>query len=188
MNNYPNVGGGLKKMFIAQIGALICVVLAVIPFINIIAAIGAIVFAIISMVGLYGAGKDIEGCKLAFTITIINIVLSIVASFFSGSTFFSLIFSIAEEVCSFLVVYFVCTSVGTALKEIGAADVAAKGETIWKINFVCYAASIVISILALIPFLSVIAGIVSIIVGIISIVAGVLYMIFLYKSYQAFGA
>lgn len=188
MNNYPNVGSGLKKMFIAQVGAVICVVLAVIPFINIIAAIGAIVFAVISMVGLYGTGKDIEGCKLAFTITIINIVISILASLFSGSTFLSLLFSIAGEVCSFLVVYFVCTSVGTALKEIGAADVAAKGESIWKINFVCYAASIVISILALIPVLSVIAGVVSIVVGIIAIVAGVLYMIFLYKSYQAFGA
>ena len=75
MNNYPNVGAGLKKMFIAQIGIIVCTVLAIIPIINIIAGIGAIVFAVISIVGLYGAGKDIEGCKKAFIITIVNIVI-----------------------------------------------------------------------------------------------------------------
>ena len=33
MNNYPNVGAGLKKMFIAQIGIIVCTVLAIIPII-----------------------------------------------------------------------------------------------------------------------------------------------------------
>ena len=188
MNNYPNAGAGLKKMFIAQIGIVVCTVLAIIPIINILAGIGAIVFAIISMVGLYGAGKDIEGCKKAFTLTIINIVISILASIFSKSTLFSVIFSIAGDICAFLIVYNVCSSVAAILKDKGAADVAAKGESVWKINLGCYVASIVISILAVIPLLNILAGIAGFIVAIISLVAGILYMIFLNKSYQVFGA
>lgn len=188
MNNYLNAGGGLKKMFIAQVGAIICLVLAYIPIINIIAAIGAIVFAVISMVGLYNAGKDIDGCMTAFYVTIISLVLRIVAIPFSGNSFLSTIFGIANSVCSFLAVFFVCTSVAAVLKEVGAADTAAKGESVWKINLGCYAASIIISILSVIPVLNVIAGIAAIVLAIVSIVAGVIYIIFLYKSYQAFGA
>lgn len=188
MNNYSNAGDGLKKMFIAQIGAIVCTVLLFIPFVNIVAAIGAIVFAVISIVGLYNAGKDIEGCKTAFIVTIIGLVVSIISNFTSGSAFLAVVFSIADSVCSFLVIYYVCTSVGTVLKENGAADVAGKGETVWKINLVCYAASIVISILSVIPVLNIIAGICAVVIAVVSIVAGVLYMIFLYKSYQAFGA
>lgn len=188
VNNYPNVGAGLKKMFIAQIGIIVCTVLAIIPIINIIAGIGAIVFAVISIVGLYGAGKDIEGCKKAFIITIVNIVISIFASAASGSTFFSTLFSIAGDICAFLIVYNVCTSVSAVLKDNGNAEIAAKGESVWKINFGCYVASIVISILAVIPFIKIFAGIAGFILAIVSLVAGILYMIFLNKSYQAFGA
>lgn len=188
MNRYANAGDGLKKMFIAQIGAIVCSVLALIPIINIIAAIGAIVFAVLSIWGLYTAGRDIEGCKTAFIVTIISLVISVISTFTSGSAFLAVVFDIADSICAFLVIYYVCTSVGEALKESGAADVAGKGETIWKINLVCYAASIVISILSVIPFINIIAGICAIVIAIVSIVAGVLYMIFLYKSYQVFGA
>lgn len=188
MNNYSNAGAGLKKMFIAQVGIVVCTVLAIIPFVNILAGIATFVFAIISMVGLYGAGKDIEGCKKAFTLTIVNLVISILAAIFSGSTLCSTLFSIAGDVVGFLIVYNVCTSVSAVLKELGAADVAAKGESVWKINFGCYVASIIISILSVIPLIKILAGIAAVILAIVALVAGILYMIFLNKSYQAFGA
>ena len=66
MQDLQNAGSGLKKMFIASIGAVVCTVLLIIPIVNILAMIGALVFAIISLVGLNEAGKDIEGCKTAF--------------------------------------------------------------------------------------------------------------------------
>lgn len=61
-------------MFIAEIGIIICTVLAIIPIVNILAAIGAIVFMVISLVGLNAAGKDIAGCKTAFVVAIINMI------------------------------------------------------------------------------------------------------------------
>ncbi len=44
MENYPNAGAGLKKMFIASAGAIVCAVLAFVPLINILAAIAALVY------------------------------------------------------------------------------------------------------------------------------------------------
>lgn len=187
MGNLENAGAGLKKMFIASVGAVVCAVLVIIPVVNILAAIAAFVFAILSMVGLYGAGKDIEGCKKAFTLTIVNIVVSAVGSFLQ-SGFLGVIVSIVGYVLSFLVVYLVCTSVSEVMNQIGAADVAQKGESVWKINAGCYGVLIVVAILAKIPVLSVIAGVAAVIVAIISLVASVLYMIFLNKSSKALNA
>lgn len=187
MENYQNAGAGLKKMFIASVGTVICTVLAIVPIVQIIAAIGIVVFAVLSMVGLYGAGKDIEGCKKAFTLTIANLVVSIVGAFLKPG-FLATIVSIVGYVLSFMVVYLVCSSVSEVMNRIGAADVAQKGETVWKINAGCYGVLVVVAILAMIPVLNVIAGVAAIIVAIVSLVALILYMIFLNKSSQALGA
>ena len=187
MGNYQNAGAGLKKMFIASVGAIICTVLMIIPIVNILAAIGAIVFGIMSMVGLDGAGKDIAGCKTAFTITIVNLVVSVLGAFLKIGVLGTII-TIVGEVLSLLVVYYVCTSVSEALTGIGAAEAAQKGLTVWKMNLVCYIIMIVVEVLALIPFINIIAAVVRVITAIVQIVASILYMIFLNKSYQAFGA
>lgn len=188
MNQYQNAGKGLKKMFIAQVGAIVCTVLAVIPLVNLIGGIGALVFAVLSLVGLYGAGQEIAGCKTAFILTVVSIVLSIVAMFFAANPVMTALFSIADSVLSFLVVYYVCNSVAEVMSQVGANDVAAKGVTVWKVNLGCYIATIVISILAFIPVLNVIAVFAGVVVLVVSVVAAILYMIFLNRSYQALGA
>lgn len=186
MGNYQNAGQGLKKMFIAEVGVIVCTVLAIIPIINILAAIGMLVFLIISMVGLNAAGKDIEGCKKAFTITIIGIVVSIVGAFFKTG-FLHVLFSIASDVLSLLVVYYVCTSVAEVMNQIGASDIAQKGLTVWKINLVCTVISVVATIIGLIPLIGLVSTVINVIIAIVGIVAGILYMIFLNKSYKALG-
>lgn len=188
MESYSNTGSGLKKMFIAEIGAIVCAVLLVIPVIKVIGGIGAIVFAIISILGLYGVGKDIEGCKKAFVLTIANLVVSVLSSALGSVAVIGTLLTIAADVLNFLIVYLVCTSVGEVLKNRGHEDIAGKGEQVWKINLVCYAVSIVIAILEKIPVISILAGVLSFIIAIAAFVAGILYMIFLYKSYNAFGA
>lgn len=40
MNSYANAGDGLRKMFIAQVGMIVCSVLAVVPLVSILATIG----------------------------------------------------------------------------------------------------------------------------------------------------
>ena len=77
--NYANAGAGLRKLFIAQIGSVVCNVLLVIPLINLAGAIGALVFLILSLIGLNEAGKDIDGCKKAFQITIEQLALTVIS-------------------------------------------------------------------------------------------------------------
>ena len=123
MNQYVNAGQGLKKVFIAAIGAIVCAVLMIIPVINLIASIGAIVFLVISLLGLNQAGKEIDGCKTAFILTIVNLVVRILAVPFAGSAVLSFIFTLVGTIISFLVTYYVCTSVSAALSTIGAGEV-----------------------------------------------------------------
>lgn len=188
MNQYMDAGKGLKKMFIAQIGAIACTVLAAIPIVGLIGGVGAIVFAVVSMIGLYQAGKDIGGCRTAFILTLIDVILSVISGLISSSVVTAGIFSIVDSILSFLVVYYVCLSVAEVMTGIGANDVAQKGTTVWKVNLGCMIAIIVISVCSVIPGVNVIAALASIVVAIVSIVAAVLFMIFLNKSYHALGA
>lgn len=189
MENYQNAGQGLKQMFIAALGAVICTVLAIIPLINILAGIGALVFLIISLVGLNNAGKDIAGCKTAFTITIVNLIVSILGGVLSfGSATISSVITIVGYVLSLVSTYYVCTSVAKVMEQVGAGEVAQKGYTVWKINLVCYIVMIVVAVLAMIPALAAVAVVMSIVVAIIALIAEILYMIFLNQSYKALGA
>lgn len=186
MEKYQNAASGLKLLFIAQIGAIACRVLSVIPVIGLVAGIGAIVFLVLNLMGLFRTGKDIEGCQKAFTLSIVSLILSILNLI--PVAILRLLVGLASYVVSFLIVYLVCTSVGEVMKELGSEDVASTGGMVWKINLVCYAALIVISILSLIPIINIIAGLLGIVVTIVSLVALVLYMIFLYKSSQKLAA
>lgn len=186
MQNLQEAKTGLNKMFIAQVGMVACVILAVIPLVNLIAALGALVFLILSIVGLWQAGKDIEGCKTAFILTIIELVVSLLSSVFSQVAFLGKFFSLANIVLNLAVLYFVCTSVSEVMTKIGSADAAKLGHTTWLVNLACALVSAAIIILAWIPFLgTVIAGIGSVLTVIASLVGGVLYIMFLYKSSQA---
>lgn len=205
MNQYFNAAQGLKKMFIAQIGTIICTVCASIAavgaavfalagslaltglfgLLTLAAGIGAIVFAIINLVGLNGAGKDIEGCKTAFTIAIISIIVSVCGSFLKS---IALLFTLAGLVLSFLITYYVCTSVSEVMATIGARDIADQGNNVWKIYLACNIIQAVIAILNLLPALKPITNIGTIANAIVSLIGLILYMIFLQKSSKALGA
>ena len=181
---YTNAGPGLKKMFIAQIGSVICSVLLIIPLINLIAMAGALVFLIISLIGLYQAGKDIGGCQKAFQFTIAQLVLSVISNF-AGSGFMGTLVSVAYSVTGFLVTYFVCSSVAEVIRMRSHDDIASRGELVWKLNLVCYAVNIIVSVLSHIPLLNILTGPAGIIVPVTSLIAGILFITFLYRSSEA---
>ena len=81
--------------------------------------------------------------------------------------------------------YFVCTSVAETLRRTGSEEIAKSGDLVWKVNLICYLASILISVLALVPVLGVLAVVGSFVVTIAELVAAILYLIFLYKSSAA---
>lgn len=185
MGNYVNAGAGIKKMYIASLGSLICAVLLIVPVLNILAAIAALVFMVMSMIGLYQAGNDIDGCRSAFGLTIANIVVSVVGALFQ-SGIMHIIVQIAGYVISFMVTYLVCTSVGDVMNRIGAADAAHSGDLAWKISAVCYVVMILVAIVMMLPVFGILAGIVgSLIVLIPSVLSAIFYMLFLGKSNHA---
>lgn len=205
MNQYFYAGNGLKKMFISQVGAIICTVciaigavgamlfaaagsmslLALFGVLTVIAGIGAIVFAIISLVGLYGAGKDIEGCKTAFIITMVALGVNILGSLFRSSATLALIFALAGYVLSFLQTYYVCTSVSEVMSAIGAQDIANQGDVVWKIYLAC---NILLAVMKILENISVLVLLTSVANLVVSLVGLIMYMIFLNKSYKALGA
>lgn len=193
MSNYPNSGKGLKNMFIASVGGLVCVVLLVIPIVNIIAAIAVLVLTILSLIGLWNVGKDIAECKKAFQFSMWAGVLNVIANGVdnasaTGTSVIGTLFSIAGSALSLAVTYYVCTSVASALRSFGAEEAAASGDKAWKIVLWTTIASIVASILCLIPILNIIGALLAVIAAIASVVGMVFYMIFLNKAYKAFGA
>ena len=188
MQPYKNAASGLKNMFLAEIGAIICSVIAVIPFLEFIGIIGSLVFLVISLIGLNSAGQDIEGCRSAFTLTIVQLIVSAVSGFF-GSGFLGAILAIVNDILALLIVRAVFLSVADVMDSLGHHETAGKGRTVWQINLVCYVIAIIFSVIAIIPLLGIVlAAFGGLITGILSLIASILYMIFLSKSYKALEA
>lgn len=195
MSNYPKAGKGLKNMFIAIVGAIICQALLVIPFpfVNSIAMIAAMVFTILNLMGLWTVGEDIAECKKAFWFTILSWVVNSIANTANnlsatGISVIGTLFSIAGSALSLAVTYYVCISAASVLRSFGAEEAAASGDSAWRIALWTTIASIVASVLCLIPILNIIGALLAVIAKIAALVGMVFYMIFLNKAYKAFGA
>ena len=195
MSNYPKAGKGLKNMFIAIVGAIICQALLVIPFpfVNSIAMIAAMVFTILNLMGLWTVGEDIAECKKAFWFTILSWVVNSIANTANnlsatGISVIGTLFSVAGSALSLAVTYYVCISAASVLRSFGAEEAAASGDSAWKIALWTTIASIVASVLCLIPILNIIGALLAVIAKIAALVGMVFYMIFLNKAYKAFGA
>ena len=141
MENFTNFGAGLKKLYIAELGTLICTVLALIPVVNIVAGIVLLGFAVLSMIGLSQAGTVIKGCKTAFILTIILLIFDILQAVFAperpGIAMYMLLYiiplTIINGMLSFLVVYYICTSVNIILTNMQKNDIAKFGNIVWII-------------------------------------------------------
>lgn len=182
MAEYPNAGRGLRLMFTARIGALVCLVAAIIPVIGLLGIIGVFVFLVLGMVGLYTAGKDLDGCHTAFILSIVQLVANL---FKNSPGLMGTVLGLTSDILSLLVVYFVISSVNEALEGIGYGDVARTGSTVWKLQLACFFIGIVVTILALITAIEAIAGISVFVVLILSLIEGIMFLYYLYKSYMA---
>ena len=188
MNQYQVAGDGLKKMFIAQVGSIVCTLIGLIPIIGKIAGIGSLVFLVISLVGLNQAGKQIAGCKKAFSIQIGVLIASILLSVVGAvltllATFVGVLFiavlGIAVSVLSFIAIYYICTSVSEVLTQMGDTESAKAGDTAWKAMLVCQIVAVIATLLSFVPLLSSVVGFISTVVG---VVGAIFYVIFLNKS------
>lgn len=167
------VSKALKWVFIAGI-------LSLLSFIPLVGVILALIGFILNLVALHGASKLESGYHTAFVLTIVGVVVSVLALFSKG--IFESIVSIVGTVVSLGILYFVITTTCKLLEAKGANGIAEKGVKVWKINLICTIAAVVLMLLAFVPVL---ASVLAVVVAIVEIVATILYLIFLYKSYNA---
>lgn len=200
---YPDAGAGLRKMYVSFIGMIVCIVPAMIPIINILALIVMIFFFVYNMVGMFQAGKDIGGCKIAAIIQAVAFASGIIENFVNLPPLATSILSLAGSIMGLIGVYLVCHSVSEVMMELNAYSVAKQGKRAWLIYLVCNILIVVFGILLGSTLVFAMRGVtasaasittlVFLLFGIIAalviyIVAFVTYLKFLKKSAEQLGA
>ena len=136
MENTSKVAIGINKAYRAMRGVLICSLLTWVSSLKLWAALGILVFMVYYIVGLHEAGKYLAGCKKAFVLSVVNIVM-VIPSMIPFS-FVNVPVSLVRYGTEFLAVYLVCTSVSEVTDCIGATDVRKEGKMAWQVNAICY--------------------------------------------------
>lgn len=192
MSNYPAAALGLKIMFWAEIISIAASLFSAIPLIGIVGSSVSVVCFVVTILGVYIAGRDDEGFKKAFILTIIALASSLVSLVFGFipfiGEFLSSIMGVIAAVFGLIVKFYIITTIAGILRSVGEDAVADKGKTVWIIVMICTAADAVISLLVLIPALKIMADLLTAVFAAVEIVGSVLYLIYLYNSYKALGA
>lgn len=137
MNNYENLGKGLRKIYVAEIGAVICAVLMLFPVVNIAAMAGLVIFCVIKLIGLYSACKDVKGCMISFVLTILCMPLPVVQYFvyipLSVRFIYTIICAVVPVVASCIMFY----SVSKVFEKMEETFLARQGMNTMWIYLIC---------------------------------------------------
>lgn len=183
MENLSNLESGMNKAYRAVRGMLICLLLTWVPSLKLFAALGILAFFVFHIIGLYEAGKDIEGCRKAFILSVVSVIMAILSV--SPLGIIRIFATLVRCGTEFLAVYLVCTSVSEVTDRIGAADVRREGVMSWQVNAVCYGLTALCSLLGGILYMGAFAMLTTIAIMLIPLVAKVFYMLFLRACDQA---
>ena len=184
MRNYPNAGDGLRKIYLAAIGSIVCSFIMIVPMVEFVGAIGVIVCSVITLIGFYQAGKDIEGCKAAFILQIIALIVNILDTFTSLPAFMSFV----SEILPVVAICLMCWSVSNVLKEIGADKIAKQGMVAMITYIGCRVVSIVLQMCILIIIAYDGLGLYLLLTLVIAIVELFFYLRFLKNAAEQFGS
>lgn len=184
--SYYEAEAGLYKICIGQMGALVCTVLQKGLALHFLPAIAMFIFSIVVLVGLFQAGKEIKGCRVAFILSILEIMIRICTILFvrgkeESVTAFS---TIMEILLAMLVICFVSFSVSRSMIELGRVKEAKWGKAVGIITATTYTLSMIIAVLSIAPSVRIVTVPTALIVGIVKMVSGILYFIFVYKSFH----
>lgn len=207
---YPNATSGIKKIFTAEILALVgTVVLLIGGIITVItiasakdangavagglgliavALIGSIVVVvagIMALIGLISASKDQKNFKNALYAVIVSIVLTGVAGYFSANPSLQSILNACGSAANLISTIFVIQAIIDIANEFNNADVAGRGKSQLTLIIVINALSIVAGLV--VSFMggsvaSVIAAVIAIVSIVLSLIQYVLYLSLLSKA------
>ncbi len=137
MNNYENVGKGLRKICVAEIGAVVCAVLMLFPVVNIAALAGVLAFSIVTLVGLYDIGKDIKACMISLVLTLLCLPLPIVKYFVEFPAVAEFIYIIVKAVGPVAAVCIMYYSVSKVFEKMEETELAKQGMNTMWIYLIC---------------------------------------------------
>lgn len=207
---FPNAASGVKKIFTAEILALISEILLLIAGVLVVIALGAaqnnandslalgtlagfaifgfgatviaVIAFILKIVGISQASKDENSFKTAIICLIIGIVGSLVYSIFqTSSPTVASIGNLIYQLMNLFVTIFVISGIIKLADQLNDGVVSAKGSTLLKLITVIYALTIIANIIVLI-----LGGYsVSIVAAIIYLIALILTVVqyFMYLAY-----
>ncbi len=203
---FPNAYEGVKKIYKAEILAIIAAICLVIVGILALvvaasesagAAVGVLIFGlaaavlaiiafIMNIVGVGRASKDEPAFKTALYALIIGIIASIVlGAFQSSNALISGLGSTVSKVMEFLASYYICTGIINLADKLNDAAVSEKGKKVRTMLIVVWIISAVVGLISGIVnsgAVSVIGGILAIIAAILAIIAYIMYLGLLSKA------
>jgi len=167
MSSYRTVGDGLMMVFIGEI-------LSIFTFLPLLGGILAIASVIVQLVGLYKAGSEEEGYRLAFGLSVLLIFLAIAELVLP---FVGLI----RAIVGMVVLYCVCITTADLLDHCDY-ETAQWGRNVWKICLGCTITAVICALLAFVPLVNILAYLTMIIAMVVSVIGVILYLIFLYRA------
>ena len=171
---FPNALEGVKKIYkaeiIALIGGIVSVLAAILSLTGvavvasgedagilgilgggaliIVASVLAIITFIINIIGLNKAKADEDDFKFALYAALMGVVISVLLGFASSSKALSSLGSTVSTICSFLSTYYVCTAVANLAGRLSDAEMNARALSARRMLMIVYIAGIVMGLIA----------------------------------------
>ena len=209
---FPNAAKGVKKIFTAEILALIAAIVSVIAIIMAVvtlagaeadsdavtlgAGLGMAVFIIgasvlfiiafiMQIVGVSNASLDEDSFKTAMICLLIGIGASIVGGIFSSNATVQSITQLVTRLMGLFVTIFIISGIIKLADKLNDGVVSTKGSNLLKLITVIYALALIADLIVLILggyTASVVAGVIAIVAMILDIVKYIMYLSYLAKA------
>ena len=208
---FPNALEGVKKIYKAEIIALVAAIIGVVA--GIIAVVGVasgttggavgaagagllliavavllVIAFIMNILGLNKAKPDEANFKNALYCVFIGIIASIVLGAAKDGSFLKSLGDTVSKIASFLTTYYVCTALINLAEQLGNSEMVERGNKTRKLLMTVWVIGIVVSVLGVIfkgvggNAIVVVAALLALAASVIEIIAYILYLKLLSKS------
>ena len=205
--SFPNAYQGVKKIFTAEIMALISTIVMIISAIValvgiaasdagagdgamavavggaafiLIGAVLSLISFILNIVGVNKASKDEAAFKSAFYVIIVGIIASVVMGLGNSGGILDEIGQTVSNICNFLVTWYVCTGIANLAEKLSNPALKEKAEKTRKLTMIVWVLNIIVSIIGVIFGASSAGQMIGAVLGLVSLIlALVAYIMYL---------
>jgi len=173
----------LDLLYQSTLAGVVCILLMIIPLVNIIALVVALIAAIMVFVAMYRLRELHDDYHTAFMLSIINIALELIGGMMGGNM--ESIVGLISTAVSFAQTYHIIRATNSFLAQLGRDEVIQRGQAtikMYKINLVISVVASVLLMIAgnstgrLMVALLAIVAVVSLVVSIMAIVRYLKYL------------